>query len=102
MNMGPNNNEVQNENFLQIENAIRNQIRFWERFFLSLPGRIAISKSMLYSQINYLGCFMPLTSNQIDKLSSLITTFVQGNLNIAKGRLFQQPSMGGARALQPA
>ena len=31
-------------------------IHFWERFFLSLPGRINIVKTMILSQISYLGC----------------------------------------------
>ena len=43
----------------KITNAVKKEINFWIRFNLSLPGRIAISKAMLYSQLNYLGCFLP-------------------------------------------
>jgi hypothetical protein len=52
---------VWEKNFAKISNAIKKEINFWLRFNLSLPGRIAISKSMLYSQLNYLGSFLPLT-----------------------------------------
>jgi hypothetical protein len=31
---------------------------YWERFRLSLPGRITIAKTFLISQLNYLGCFL--------------------------------------------
>ncbi len=37
--------------------GIRKQVNHWARFNLSLPGRISIAKTMLYSQINYLGIF---------------------------------------------
>ena len=40
---------------------IRKQLCFWRRFNLSMPGRINIAKTFLYSQINYLGCVVPLT-----------------------------------------
>jgi hypothetical protein len=42
----------------QITQKILDNITKWERFNLSLPGRILIAKSILYSQINYLGCFL--------------------------------------------
>jgi hypothetical protein len=45
--------------FNKITQSIAKEKNFWLRFNLSLPGRIAIAKSMLYSQINYLGCFLP-------------------------------------------
>jgi hypothetical protein len=43
-----------------LEEKVQSQIRFWGRFDLSLPGRILVSKTFMYSQINYLGCFLPL------------------------------------------
>jgi hypothetical protein len=49
-------------NFDKIIDKIRKQIAIWRPFNLSLPGRISVSKTMLYSQINYLGCFLPLPS----------------------------------------
>ncbi len=40
------------ENFNIIAGKISKQISIWRPFNLSLPGRINIAKTMLYSQIN--------------------------------------------------
>jgi hypothetical protein len=47
-----------NNSFEKICDKIQKNISVWKRFNLSLPGRICIAKTMLYSQINYLGCFL--------------------------------------------
>jgi hypothetical protein len=57
--------------------------------------RLASFKSMLYSQINYLGCFLPMPDNITEMISNLIVNFVKGNLNIAKKRLFLSVEDGG-------
>jgi len=49
---------VFNNSFEKICTKIQKNISVWKRFNLSLPGRICIAKTMLYSQINYLGCFL--------------------------------------------
>jgi hypothetical protein len=74
---------------------IKNQIGLWKRFNLSLPGRINIAKTMLYSQINYLGCFLPIPVETMDVWDKLITDFVKGKLNVARNRLFKPPADGG-------
>jgi hypothetical protein len=79
----------------KISGSIRKEINFWLRFNLSLPGRIAISKSMLYSQINYLGCFLPLSEEYVIEWSNLIENFVLGTLNIAKNRRYLCRTEGG-------
>ena len=51
--------ELSNENNItdnavnKIIEKINSEVNRWERFNLSLPGRINIAKSMLYSQVNY-------------------------------------------------
>jgi hypothetical protein len=52
-------NELDNidDIFIQLGEKILNLILFWSRFRLSLPGRIAILKTLLIPQLNYLGCF---------------------------------------------
>jgi hypothetical protein len=84
-----------NKNFSNIRNRIRNQINNWSRFQLSLPGRIVVTKTMLYSQINYLGCFIEIPNERLKEMDNLITGFVKGNINISKKRLYLQPGMGG-------
>jgi len=80
---------------ISIINSINKEINFWVRFRLSLPGRINVAKSMLYSQLNYLGSFIPFDNAQLQSFSEPIIEFVRGNLNIAKSRIFLNTSNGG-------
>jgi hypothetical protein len=91
------NNDVFNlqENWDGIVQKVRNQIYYWSRFTLSLPGRINIAKTMLYSQINYLGCILPIPAQTASILEDLIENFVTGSLRIAKKRLYLSPENGG-------
>jgi hypothetical protein len=78
-----------------IEEKIRNQVNFWNRFDLSLPGRVSVSKTFMYSQLNYLGCFLPLEQYRILNIESIIEGFVRGNLNISKARMTLPRKEGG-------
>jgi len=82
-------------NMNQIKDKIRKQVDFWHRFNLSLPGRIIVAKSLLYSQLNYLGCFLPTNKNFCTEIDDMICNFVRGNLNISKKRFYQTPADGG-------
>jgi hypothetical protein len=44
--------------FEEIHEKIKGMISFWDKFRLSLPGRISVIKNLLVPQINYLGCFL--------------------------------------------
>ena len=50
---------------------------------------------MMYSQINYLGCILPLTAMELQTLSIMIEEYVRGNLNISRKRLLQPCKEGG-------
>ena len=63
----------------KIAEKIKKEANWWNRFNLSLPGRINIAKAMLYSQVNYLGSFLPFTKEQINEFSTPIENFVNGN-----------------------
>ena len=82
-------------NINEINEKIRKQVNFWTRFNLSLPGRINVAKTFLYSQVNYLGCFMPLPKDSLNGFSNLIENFVRGKLKIAKNRLYLEKKDGG-------
>ena len=71
-----------------IINKVKTEINKWYRFGLSLPGRIAVTKSLVYSQLNYLGSFLPFTGEQLKKMAEPIENFISGNLNIAKARIY--------------
>jgi hypothetical protein len=78
-----------------IRKKLQKQVNPWSRFNLSLPGRITVAKTMLYSQINYLGCFLPITDNMLNTYINIIHNFVSGKLNIAKNRFSKDIEMGG-------
>ncbi len=50
---------------------------------------------MLYSQINYLGCILPIPTQTASTLEDVIENFVTGPLRIAKKRLYLSPENGG-------
>ena len=79
----------------KIIEKINLEINRWARFNLSLPGRINIAKSMLYSQVNYLGSILNLSDTHTDRLSRPIEQFVSGNLRLAKSRIFTSKENGG-------
>jgi hypothetical protein len=57
-------------NYETVTQKIDDLIRFWERFFLSLPGKITIYKTFLLSQINYFATIMapnPFMLNSLEK-----------------------------------
>jgi hypothetical protein len=78
-----------------IEERISNQINFWIRFDLSLPGRVSVSKTFMYSQLNYLGCFLPMERIRISNIENLIEGYVRGPLNISKARMTLPREEGG-------
>ncbi len=84
-----------NRSFEKICTKVRNIISVWTRYNLSLPGRICIAKTTLYSQVNYLGCFLTIPDNFLVRISDMINKFVCGNLNIAEKRLYLPAAMGG-------
>jgi Reverse transcriptase (RNA-dependent DNA polymerase) len=78
-----------------ITNKVREKINVWNRFKLSLPGRINIAKTMLYSQLNYLGCFLRFPSNVIDQTELLIKNYVKTGTKISEKRIFEPVCNGG-------
>jgi len=87
--------KVENENLEKIKSAVSKQINFWGRFCLSLPGRICIAKTMMYSQLNYLGCIIKIAENDCEQIQQKIFNFVTGKLNISRNRITLDPASGG-------
>ena len=70
-------------------------INFWDRFYLSLPGRINIAKTLILSQISYLGSIITPTDESLRSLREMIDKFIIGRLKIAKDRICRPQSLGG-------
>jgi hypothetical protein len=87
-------NDIRN-NFVVIREKILKLVRFWERFKLSLPGRISIAKTFLVSQLNYLsGVFTP-PDDVINEIQLIIDNFIRKNINIARDRVTRSVDNGG-------
>ena len=71
------------EIFSEIVEKIRSLALFWERFKLSLPGRLNIIKTCLVSQINYIGCFLPIPDPALSTLQCIIDGFVKKKLSVS-------------------
>jgi hypothetical protein len=78
-----------------IKQKIVNLISFWERFRLTLPGRLTILKTCLISQINYIGCFLPPDPDTLNEIQAICDGFVKKNLKIGTERLYMAPEYGG-------
>jgi hypothetical protein len=74
---------------------IRQLIGLWSRYNLSLGGKIAIAKTMLISQIGYIGCIIQPTTEQLNTLQTLIDSYVTNGTVIAADRLYTKPKAGG-------
>ena len=60
-----------------------------------MPGRISIAKTLLISQINFLGCFKMPTEAQLNIMQNLIDEFVIGRLIVSKSRIYLSIENGG-------
>ncbi len=82
-------------NFTNFASKIRNTILFWERFNLTLPGRIAVVKTLLIPQLNYLGCFLTPDDAVLSEFQDMFDKFALKGQNISKDRRYLLPEQGG-------
>ena len=66
----------------------------WSRFNLSLKGRIAISKTILISQVTYFGPVMSPTA-LVNDIQNCIDAFVIRGMPMAADRKYVKPNKGG-------
>jgi hypothetical protein len=85
--------------FSSLRNKIINISAYWERFRLSLPGRITVAKTFLIAQLNYAACWLKPSDGMIESIQLIIDNFIKGPLNISRDRLYQEPNLGGVGAL---
>jgi hypothetical protein len=65
-------------NYETIVQKIENISRFWERFRLSLNGKIAVYKSLMLPQINYVGSIFTPDNDMLIRLEQATERFVGG------------------------
>jgi hypothetical protein len=84
-----------NENYERVACKIDNIIRFWERFFLNLTAKIAIYKSLLLPQINYVASVFLPTDEDLKRIENSMEQFVLKGITIAKDRVYLPVDRGG-------
>jgi hypothetical protein len=83
-------------NFIHIEQKIRDIILFWERFRFTFPGRVAILKTLVLPQLNYLGCFLTPENDVLTRIQETLDGFALKGQSISKDRRYLHPNQGGA------
>jgi hypothetical protein len=56
------------ENFEKTIVSLKKCVQYWNRYNLTLTGRINVIKSLLFSQILYLGCFIMPSAERLKKI----------------------------------
>jgi hypothetical protein len=74
---------------------IANLVTVWDRYRLSLPGRIGIFKTLLLSQLSFHDSILRPASDQLERIQRLMNSYVIGSLKVAKNRLYLNPDLGG-------
>jgi hypothetical protein len=81
--------------FQDVYRKICNIVAIWDRYKLSLPGRIGIFKSLLLSQVSFHGSILRPSLDILENIQGVMNNYVVGNLRIAKDRLYADPANGG-------
>ena len=82
-------------NFINAINKIRNILRFWGRFNLSIHGRVNVAKTYALSQLAYIGTITNPSANILNEIEDTIVSFIKGRDTISKNRIFSSTSSGG-------
>ncbi len=82
-------------NYNKITLKVDKLIRFWDRFFFSLPGKITIYKTFLISQINYVASIFTPNEEQLICLENKMEHFVTKGFSLSKERIYAPVSEGG-------
>ncbi len=84
-----------NTNFETILSNIRKKIDFWNRFNLTVPGRICVIKSLLISPLSHLGSFLMPPKPILNNIQKTLDNFAKGKLNISASKITVPVEAGG-------
>jgi Reverse transcriptase (RNA-dependent DNA polymerase) len=90
-----NDSDTVSENFLKVREKLKNIIRFWSRFRLTLSGKITVCKSLLLPHFNYVASIMNPDPVILAELQDIIDNFCVKGLNVSKTRYYISASEGG-------
>jgi hypothetical protein len=83
------------QNISKATEKIKNIIHFWNRFRLSLEGRINVAKTLLISQLNYFVSIIPVPEYILEEISTVINNFIKGSLKISRESIALEVDRGG-------
>ncbi len=84
-----------NNYFDTVEVKIRRMTEHWDRFKLTLPGRISVCKTFMLSLMGYLGCIITPSDQQLKRLQEVTDNFCLVTLQVAKKRRYLPSNEGG-------
>jgi len=82
-------------NYEKIRTKITNIIRFWERFNLTVPGKITIYKTLLLPHINYVASILTPDNFYLHALEEIFEKFVCKGINIGRSKIYSSVNQGG-------
>ncbi len=87
--------EALDDNFVGTVASLKKCIDYWKRYNLTMVGRINVIKSLLFSQILYLGLFLMPSPEKLKQMQKLLDDFALGDTKIARDRITLPVEMGG-------
>jgi hypothetical protein len=81
-------------NFEVITTKLENISRFWERFNLSITGKLSIYKSLMLPQVNYVATILTPSDDTIKRIEQITENFVARGLNIGEKKTVQNCGAG--------
>jgi hypothetical protein len=81
--------------FEEVIQKIQKQVEYWEKFHLSLAGRINVCKTYMLSQIGYTGSFITPDRNQLKRMQDIMDAFCLGSMRVARKKRYLPPILGG-------
>ncbi len=88
------NGVVEDSMLKKLEAKIKNTAKVWARYYLSLPGKIAVAKTLMFSQLSF-PCSIILPPDEwINNIQKVIDNFCISGLNVAKERFYKSPENG--------
>jgi exonuclease III len=79
----------------KIINTIQNISDHWDKFYISVPGKIAVVKTFFYSQIAYFAPFINFNDDFFSAVEEIIVSFINSDRSIGIHKCFRPTNVGG-------
>jgi hypothetical protein len=83
------------DNLENCSTKIKKIVKFWDRFRLSLPGRISVAKTLLLSQITFHATVIPVNDAFLSEMQSILNKFILGKIRLSNEMICRPVKLGG-------